>query len=231
MTPPLTPDQLAALGRLDACTLANAIESFDTRLRNEGFVNGSIRCLFPEMPAMVGYAVTVKIRGASPPTGARSYLERSDWWDYLLSVPAPRVIVVEDISSKPGLGALLGGVHLNILRALGGVGAVTNGSVRDLPAAEKLGFPLYAGSLSVSHSYIHIVETAGPVVVGGLTVRSGDLLHGDRHGVQHVPLALVPQLPAVAARMRAHDDKVIALCRSGGFTIDKLRAAIAGRED
>jgi len=231
VTSPLTSAQLEALRRIDACTLANAIESFDTRLRNAGFVDGSVHCLFPRLPAMVGYAVTVKIRGANPPTGARSYLERSDWWDYLLSVPAPRVVVVEDVDPKPGLGALLGGVHLNILRALGGVGAVTNGAVRDLPAAEELGFPLFAGSLAVSHSYVHLVETGGPVVVGGLTIRSGDLLHGDRHGVQNIPLALAPQLPALAAQLRARDEAVITLCRSGDFTIDKLRAAISGRQD
>jgi len=103
--------------------------------------------------------------------------------------------------------------------------------VRDLPAAEELGFPLFAGSLAVSHSYVHLVETGGPVVVGGLTIRSGDLLHGDRHGVQNIPLALAPQLPALAAQLRARDEAVITLCRSGDFTIDKLRAAISGRQD
>ena len=130
-----------------------------------------------------------------------------------------------------GQGALLGEVHINILRALGCVGAVTDGSVRDLAAIEPLGFPVFAGSVSVSHSYIHLVETGTPVLVGGLTVRSGELLHGDRNGLQSVPLSLAPGIPAVAARMQEADDAVIALCRSADFTLAKLRQAIAARQD
>ena len=121
-----------------------------------------------------------------PPPTAR-YPDRTDWWDYILSLPAPRVVVVQDVATKVGLGSLLGAVHVNILRALGCVGAVTNGAVRDLPAAEKLGFQLFAGSVSVSHAYVHIVEFGTPVEIGGLKIQSGDLLHGDLHGVQSIP--------------------------------------------
>jgi regulator of RNase E activity RraA len=231
MKTPLTPAELDTLRRIDACTLANAIESFDTRLRNEGFADGSIRCLFPPARPMLGYAVTVRIRGASPPTGAQSYLERADWWDYLLSIPAPRVVVVQDVSSKIGMGALLGEVHVNILRALGCVGAVTNGSVRDLPAIQNLDFPVFAGSLSVSHAYVHIVETGAPVAVGGLTVQSGDLLHGDVHGVQSIPFSLAPKIPAAAARISERDAAVINLCQSGDFSVEKLRQAVSRRSN
>jgi regulator of RNase E activity RraA len=224
----LAPEVLEALRRIDACALANAIETFQLRLRNEGFASGATRCLCPQLPPMAGYAVTVKIRGSSPPTGARTYLERTDWWDYIQSVPGPRVVVVQDISTKPGLGALLGEVHVNLLKALGCVGAITNGAVRDLPAAAALGFPLFAGHLSVSHSYVHIVEIGTPVEIDGLTVNSGDLLQGDLHGFQSVPVEIAAELPAVAARIRAREQALIALCRAPGFSPDKLRAAVSG---
>ena len=146
---------------MDACTLANAIETFHERLRNEGFADDSVRCLFPQLKPMVGYAATIKIRGSAPPTADGRYPDRTDWWDYILSLPAPRVVVVQDVATQVGLGSLLGAVHVNILRALGCVGAVTNGSVRDIPAAESLGFHLFAGSVSVSHAYVHIVELGG----------------------------------------------------------------------
>ncbi len=229
MKTPLTPGTLEALRRLDACTLANAIETFQLRLRNEGFASGEARCLFPQLPPMAGYAVTVKIRGSSPPTGAGTYLERTDWWDYIQSVPGPRVIVVQDISTRPGLGALLGEVHVNILKALGCVGAVTNGAVRDIPAVAALGFPLFAGSLSVSHSYVHLVEIGAPVEIGGLAIRSGDLLHGDVHGIQSVPAEIAAEIPAVAARISARERELITLCQSPGFSPEKLRSAVAGR--
>ena len=199
----LTSEQLEILRRLDACTLANAIESFHERLRNEGFVNNSVHCLFPGLPPMLGYAATVRIRGSAPPTVAASYTDRTDWWDYILSLPAPRVVVVQDVATQTGLGSLLGAVHVNILRALGCVGAVTNGSVRDLPAAQNLGFPLFAGSISVSHAYVHIVEFGAPVEIGGLKIQSGDLLHGDLHGVQSIPLAIADKIPLAAAEIIA----------------------------
>jgi 4-hydroxy-4-methyl-2-oxoglutarate aldolase len=226
MSTSLTTEQLEALRRLDAGTLANAIERFQQRLHNEGFADGSVRCLFPRLPPMVGYAVTVKIRGSAPPVAGDTYMDRTDWWDYVVSVPAPRVVVVQDMATKPGLGSLLGGVHVNILRALGCVGAVTNGAVRDIPAAEDLGFQLFAGSVSVSHAYVHIVEFGRPVEIGGLKIQSGDLLHGDLHGIQTIPEEIAARIPPVAAEIAVEEQALIKLCQSPGFSIEKLRAAV-----
>jgi 4-hydroxy-4-methyl-2-oxoglutarate aldolase len=228
MNPPLTSEELEALRRLDACTLANAIETFQERLRNEGFADHSIRCLFPHLQPMVGYAATITIRGSAPPTVAEPYPDRTDWWDYILSLPAPRVVVAQDVATRPGLGSLVGAVHMNILKALYCAGVVTNGSVRDIPAAESAGFHFFAGSVSVSHAYIHIVEIGKPVQIGGLKVQSGDLLHGDLHGVQSIPLGIAARIPAVAAQIAAREQALIALCRSPEFSLDKLRAAVAG---
>ena len=222
----LTPQELEALRCLDASTLANAIESFQERLRNEGFVDGSVKCLFPQLPAITGYAVTVKIRGSAPPFAGQTYRDPTDWWDYVVSVPAPRIAVVQDTATKPGLASLLGAVHINILHALGCVAAVTNGAVRDIPAAEALGFQLFAGCLSVSHAYAHIVEFGTPAEIGGLKIQSGDLLHGDRHGVQSIPEDIATQIPPVAAEIAAEEQALIKLCQSPDFTIEKLRSAV-----
>jgi regulator of RNase E activity RraA len=230
MNAPVSDEQLQALRRLDACTLANTIETFHERLRNEGFVNHTVRSLFPDLAPMVGYAATIKIRGSAPPTAAGPYPDRTDWWDYLLSLPAPRVLVIQDVATQPGLCSLMGEVHMNIVRALHCTGVVTNGSVRDIPAARSAGFHYFAGSVSVSHGYVHIVDVGQPVEIGGLTIRSGDLLHGDLHGVQTVPLAIAAQIPAAAARLVAREQALIALCRSPDFTLEKLRAAVARRE-
>jgi len=222
----LTFEQLEALRRLDACTLANAIETFHERLRNEGFMGHNVRCLFPQLQPMIGYAATVKIRGSSPPTTGNLYTDRTDWWDYIESLPAPRIVVVQDTSARPGLGSLVGAVHMNILRALHCTGVVTNGSVRDIPAAESAAFHYFAGSVAVSHAYVHIVEIGQPVEIDGLKIKSGDLLHGDLHGVQNIPLDIAERLPEVAARIAAEEHALIALCRSPEFSLQKLRAAI-----
>lgn len=230
MSETLTAEQLEALRRLDACTVANAIETFHERLRNEGFADSTIRCLFPRQQPMVGFAATLTLRGSAPPTADGAYDDRTDWWDYVLSVPAPRVLVVQDVATRVGLGSLVGAVHMNILRALHCVGVVTNGSVRDIPAAESAGFHFFAGSVAVSHAYVHIVEVGGPVEIGGLKIESGDLLHGDLHGVQSIPLNLAARIPAAAAALTAKEQALIALCRSPEFTLEKLRAAVESRD-
>ena len=223
----LTSEQLENLRRLDASTLANAIETFHERLRNEGFADNSIHCLFPKLPPIIGYAATVKIRGSAPPTADGGYTDRTDWWDYISSLPSPRIVAVQDVATKTGFASLLGAVHVNILRALGCVGAVTNGVVRDIPVAEKLGFQIFAGGVSVSHAYVHIVEFGTPVEIGGLKISSGDLLHGDLHGVQNVPLDIAEKIPAAAAAITAKEQELIRLCQSKDFSIEKLRAAVA----
>jgi 4-hydroxy-4-methyl-2-oxoglutarate aldolase len=223
----LTPEQFEALRRLDTCTVSNAIETFAVRLRNEGFADSTVRCMFPRQASMVGNAVTAKIRCSGPPVEGHAYLERTDWWNAILSVPPPRVVVIEDIDKSPGRGALLGEVHANILAALDCVGAVTNGAVRDLPAVESMGFYFFARNAAVSHSYVHIVSVGVPVEIGGLKVETGDLIQGDCHGVLSIPRELAADIPAVVERIRDQERRIIGLCRSPNFSLDKLRRLVS----
>src|SRR5580700_10317053 len=110
---------------LDTCTVSNAIEQLNVRLRNEGFISRATRCRFPNFEPMLGYAVTGRIRSSSPPISGRCYYDRMDFWEYVTSIPAPRVIVMEDVDRTPGLGALVGEIHATIGLALSCVGYVT----------------------------------------------------------------------------------------------------------
>ena len=221
--PPAILEQLRAL---DACTVSNAIERLDVRLRNEGFTDIAVRCLSPNLPPMVGYAATGRIRTAAAPTARYCYYDRMDFWEYLAAIPAPRVIVLEDMDAKPGFGALFGEIHAQIGRALGCIGYVTNGAVRDLPGIARTGFHLFARGVSVSHAYAHVVDFGEPVEVGGLSVNPGDLLHGDMHGVVSVPIDIAGQIPKVAAELFGQGKELIDLCQSPQFSMEKLRKQI-----
>jgi hypothetical protein len=129
---PLDSKVLLDIRRFDTPTVANAIETFMVRPRNEGFMRPEIKCVFPEFSPMVGYAVTGKIRANQPAPAGAGYTKRSGWWDYIVSVPQPRVIVLEDLDDPPGVGSFWGEVNGSIHRALGCAGVVTNGCVRDL---------------------------------------------------------------------------------------------------
>ncbi|HEY2906743.1 MAG TPA: hypothetical protein VGJ29_12655 [Vicinamibacterales bacterium] len=228
MDDPAPTGLLDALQQLDTCSVANAIETFDVRLRNEGFTDGSVHCLFADLPAVAGYAVTARIRASTPPPVGHAYYDRTDWWNYIATVPAPRFVVVQDIDDRPGLGAFLGEVHANILRALDCAAYLTNGAVRDLPAVRQTRLQVIAGSTVVSHGFTHMVDFGGPVTVAGLPVASGTLLLADCHGVISIPEAIAAGVPPVVADMRARERRIIELCRAADFSLDRLRSVIEG---
>lgn len=222
----IDPATLEELRQLDTCSVANAIEKFAVRLRNSGFADSTVRCVFEDFPPVVGYAATLRVRTSDPPMDGDSYYYRLDWLDHLLSVPAPRVLVIQDLDRQPGLGAFIGEVHANILKAMGCAAVVTNGAVRDLEGVRALEFQMFAGNLSVSHAFAHLFDFGGPVEVGHLHVEPGDLLHGDRHGVQTVPLEIAQKVPAVARRMNGEERGIIEFCQSSAFTLEKLRSDV-----
>jgi 4-hydroxy-4-methyl-2-oxoglutarate aldolase len=235
LTPPrLDLDKIRSLDldkirSIDTCTVSNAIERLNVRLRNEGFISGGIRCRFPNFEPMLGYAVTGRIRSSSPPMSGRCYYDRMDFWSYVATVPEPRVIVLQDVDHMPGVGAVVGEIHAVIAQALNCVGYITNGAVRDLAAVKALGFHLFSGSVSVSHAYAHLIEFGEPVEIGGLKIAPGDLLHGDRHGVQTIPLEIASEVPQVAERILRSESELIQFCKSRQFSLkglsDRLKQA------
>ena len=223
VAPLLTEEELDALRQFDTCMIANAIETFNVRLRNTGFSDAGVRCMFPDAPPMLGYAATGRLRSGEPPIGGSTFHDRAGFWNSILEVPSPRILVLEDMDDPPGRGAFVGDMHAAILKALGCVGYLTNCAVHELPSVRAMGVQLFAGSVAVSHAYAHIFELGVVICVGGMEVRPGELLHGDRHGVLTVPAAIAANVPAVADRLQRAEQKIIDFCRSRDFSVAKLR--------
>jgi 4-hydroxy-4-methyl-2-oxoglutarate aldolase len=209
---------------MDTCAVSNAIERFNIRLRNEGFVAGSLQSRFPLLPPMLGYAVTARIRTSSAPMKGSCYYDRMDWWNYLASMPEPRVMVLQDADPAPGFGALMGEIHATIAQALNCAGCVTDGAVRDLEAVEALRFPLFSRHVSVSHAYAHVIDFGNPVELGRLTFTPGDLVHGDRNGLQVIPQEIAEEVPAMVRHIQQEERELIQFCRSRGFSLEELDA-------
>ncbi|MGO8795088.1 MAG: RraA family protein [Candidatus Sulfotelmatobacter sp.] len=218
----LSEEQLNALRRFNTCMVANAVETFNLRLRNTGFTDGSVGCMFPDAPPMVGYAVTAKLRSGEPPMKGGTFHDRSDLWNAILSTPYPRVLVLEDLDKPPGRGAFIGDVHAAILKSLGCIGYVTNGAARELPGVRASGIQIFAGNVAVSHAYAHIFDLGASVTIGGMEVRTGSLLHGDLHGVLDVPERIASEIPRIASAMQSAERKLIEYCRSNSFSVAGL---------
>lgn len=215
-------DLLWSLARYDAPTLANAIETFDLQPRDVGFADSRIRCMFPELGRMVGFAATATIvaRGVPGPDWAGA--GNDALYAHVRTVSGPRVVVVKDLDDPPVHGSLWGEVHATIFSALGCVGCVTDGAVRDLDEARGMGFHFFAAGPSVSHAYVRVETVGEPVEIGGLVVAPGDLLHADQHGVLKIPLEIAPELPAAADRVIETEQALLRWVRSQEFDPDRL---------
>jgi 4-hydroxy-4-methyl-2-oxoglutarate aldolase len=214
----LAPEEFALLRATNTPTVSNAAERAGFRDRMEGFTGGAVRAIYPELGVLVGYAVTVRIRSAKRserPAALKAY------WDHIAGIPQPRVVVVQDLDERPG-GAWWGEVNANIHRALGCVGVVTNGTVRDVDDVRPIGFHFFASGISVSHGYACPEEFNVPINVDGMAVRPGDLVHADKHGAIAIPLAHARAVLKGIEWVERYERPMIQLCKSQAFTTANL---------
>src|ERR1700733_5473663 len=164
-------DQLAFLRSIDTPTVCNLIEIVAPERRGAGYTVTHLHCPFPDLQPMVGFAKTVTIRSRDAVSGASYMQKRMDYLDYVAAAPRPSVVVIEDKDEPAGYGAFWGEVQSNVHKALGCLGTVTNGSIRDIPMIAE-GFQMLAGSIGPSHAYVHVVEYGVDVNVHGMAVKS-----------------------------------------------------------
>lgn len=195
-TPGLSKAQLDELRQFDSPTVCNAVELWDLRPRNAGYMNSSIKACFPSMPPMVGYALTTTFRSMSPPRGGDAYSSigsQLDAWD---AIPGPPVVVFQDLD-EPCAAATFGEVMCSTYKRFGAAGLITSGTGRDLAQVEALGFPAFTNGAMAAHGYCHFLTVNAPVTVGGIVVHPGDLLHGDLNGVTTIPIEIASEVAGV----------------------------------
>lgn len=219
--------QFAFLRSVDTPTVCNLIEIAAPARRGAGYTVTHLHCPFPDLPPMVGFAKTVTIRSRNAVSGPSYMAKRMDYLDYIAAAPQPGVVMIEDKDQPAGYGAFWGEVQTNVHKALGCLGTVTNGSIRDIGQVAE-GFQMLAGSVSPSHAYVHVVEFGVPVTIHGMEVMSGDLIHADRHGAVVVPADKIGEMKKANAGLADREAKIIKAARAPDMTVEKLKAAIRG---
>lgn len=141
----------------------------------------------PQMGAMTGYAVTVeyvcsdvKVKEENPDC----YLK---FYEYLASIPGPKVIIAKDLDAPAMTGSIFGEVTGNAYHALGCVGCIDDGFVRDVDEAAYGGFKMMARRLGVSHTYSCPLYFGNEIEVFGAKVKPGMLIHADKYGFIAIP--------------------------------------------
>jgi regulator of RNase E activity RraA len=225
----LIPDDLLTLLRkVDTPTVCNAIEVVQGKRGFDRFTKGTMQHSKPGDPPVVGFARTAKIAGLAPPTEDPDVIRarRMDYFRSMAAGPSPSVAVIEDTDYPGCVAGWWGEVHVAVHKGLGLKGAITNGVMRDLDVIDD-GFPLLAGSIGVSHAFVHVVEIGTPVNIFGITVAQGELMHADRHGALVIPNDVIPGLKAAIESTISNEAIVLGPARLEGFDIDKLEAAWA----
>ena len=220
--PILTPGQLAVLAAIDSPTVANAIERFRVRRRIDGYADRDLRCAFPQLGTMVGYAVTCT--ADSTTEGRSDGAGLIGLWAALEAAPKPAVLVIKDVGPDPRKGCHMGEIMATIAKTLGAVGCVSDGGLRDVREVEALGgFQYFCPGFVVSHGQPVILDVDVPVAVHGLSIEPGTLLHGDVNGLLAVPEAIAGEVAAACDAVRAEERALLDLITAPGFTVEKLR--------
>ncbi|MGH8852273.1 MAG: RraA family protein [Casimicrobiaceae bacterium] len=215
---------LAALAAFDTPTLCNALELILPATRGQGYTTRPALCGFPAMRPIVGFARTARIRSKHSPAQSADKVRamRRDYYRYIDAGPKPSVVLIEDLGgADAGYGAFWGEVQSAIHRGLGALGIVTNGSVRDIDQWAP-GFQFLAGSIGPSHAFVHVVEFGAEIDVLGMRVRSGDIIHADRHGAVVVPAAAVDRAPEAAQEVARREARILAVARGSDCSAARL---------
>jgi 4-hydroxy-4-methyl-2-oxoglutarate aldolase len=226
MTPPLlTHAEMLQLKRWNTPTIYNGWEQITSHdSARDAFNLEETRDFMPQMGPMVGYAVTVVCEPGNPEHKRNNPQAASEYRRYVASVPGPKIVVVQDLDKPRVLGAFWGEVNANTHRALGCVGTITDGGIRDLDEMCNAGFKALARRLCVGHAHSVPVRWNCEVEVFGSRIQPGQLIHADKHGFMAIPNEDVPGLLDAAKFMDANEcNTVIAAAREAtGKTTEEL---------
>ena len=215
---------LELLRKYDTPTICNVVELFEVRPRNVGYMDARIKSCFPELPPMVGYAVTSTYRGAVLAREGDVYAALDTQVEMFANVDGPPVVVVQDMD-VPTVAATFGDLMCSCYKAFGAAGLITSGAARDLDQVREMGFPAFSDGAICSHGYAHMVDLGVPVSVGGIIVFPNDLLHGDCNGVTTIPNELGSEVAHACADFVAAEEVVIGYVRGDSPTPKGLAAA------
>jgi 4-hydroxy-4-methyl-2-oxoglutarate aldolase len=220
----LTTTQLNDLRQFDSPTICNAVELWNLRPRNLGYMNLDIKACFPTFPPMVGYALTSTFRSMAPPRGGDAYGSIGAQLDAFDACPGPPVIVFQDLD-EPCASATFGEVMCSTYKRFGAQGLITSGTGRDLAQVESLGFPAFTNGATAAHGYCHILSINRPVSVGGMIIYPGDLLHGDLNGITTIPAEIATEVPEVCREIARAEAIVLDYLRLEHVTIAGFNVA------
>ena len=217
-------EKILKLAEFDTPTVANGLELLEAVDPSAGYTGPDVRALMPEMGIRLGVAVTARMDTTSPGMDRPESLF-NDWLRLMQEASRsglPAFAVLESVGPRPRYTVTIGDGMARWMRLAGASGFVTNGSIRDLDGVRQVGLPCWATGLSPMHGKIRWLDVGSPVVVDGMTVRPGDIIHADLNGVLAVPKELADRVYDQAVAVREKEHTLFARLDAPGVTLDGL---------
>lgn len=211
---------IEGLRAFDSATIFNALVRHGG-LPNEEYTDHTIRCLLPDLGAVIGYAVTTEVTTNDPDSPA---LDWPDYYAVLEATQGPLIAVMKDVDSQPGRGASFGDGMATVHKRLGVVGAIVHGTVRDLMGIQRVGLPMWAWGSVPGHGVFNLTRINTPITVGQLRVCPGDLLFADSDGCVRIPNEHAAEILRLAGEIRAMEAEIFDFYNSPEFSVAAMRA-------
>jgi len=223
---PLTPDELEEIRQLDCSTLFFAragVEGFIS----EDFTGPEIRCMYPEMGNVVGYAITSEWTTMDPESPDLDFL---DYYEWVEAQPGPKVAVMMDADPRVGRAAALGSMQARTLKRLG-VGAIlASVAVQKPEPVRAAGMPVWSTGVAAAHGPYHLIRYGAPVQIGRVGWETGDLVFADAAGAIRIPVAIAREVLAKVKADGTEGSTYFDVIDAPGFTVAKLREWAAHHE-
>ncbi|MGH9345271.1 MAG: RraA family protein [Terriglobia bacterium] len=213
---------LQELRNFDTALLANTIDHIDPTPAHTFYLSRSIQSVTPSLGPTVGVAATCELDSSTPAGEA----EVEGYWSQLEEISRmkePAVWVVKTVGSRPDHECVLGDGMAKTLYAAGCVGVVTDGGVRDVNGLLTTSFAAYCNGTTIHHCALRFRNIGQPVELGGVTIRTGDILHANSEGVIRIPESCLEVLPVKAIQMLTFENEAHSFLRKTDVPISEKR--------
>ena len=226
---------LEELKNFDTPSITNVVATYPTHPLCLGLYNPwtqnwytdqSVRCMYPELGRTVGHAVTC-VFGLPDPSF--NNLTFSDVVDALEASPKPTVLVFQQIfpPELEGKVGLSGGNMTSAMKAMGCVGAISNGPSRDINEIREMNFQYILSGVTPGHGAMSVHAVNVPVSVAGMDVTPGEIIHMDENGACKFPADKLSAVFANVKKLQKEEEARMSALQSAKSAAE-VRAILSG---